>query len=182
MPLAGRLSALCTGPKGLRWALLARRLRSRPPPGGAALAVGGQGGACSSVRSSAPGARLAGGAEWPWNFAEFLERKGREAGLGCRRAPCGRRSARREMAPGAPVREVRNVSAAQPRVSCRVPLIELVGSATIMAESAFVSGKPFVFGTGELLVIVMNGRVVEASQAGVMLNGVVFFCLSETQI
>lgn len=50
----GRLSALRAGPRGLGWALTARRFRSRPPPGGAALAVerlGGAGpGRCLRVR------------------------------------------------------------------------------------------------------------------------------------
>lgn len=211
----GRLSALRAGPRGLRWALPARRFRSRPPPGGAALAVerlGGAGpvfaGPCGAPRR---GTRPAGGAERWWNFAEFLEEKGRETGPGCgalplrdaeglraRPAPlraggaergvCERLSAWSGMAPGrrarteSPEREGRTDARFVPRPFNP----QTVRSTAVWGENAFVSRKSFVFETGELLVIVMNGPVVKASQAGEgkgeMLNGMVFFCLSETQI
>lgn len=97
----GRLSALRAGPRGLGWALTARRFRSRPPPGGAALAVErlggpGRGGVCGSVRGSAPGDPSGGrcravvelrgvpGGEGPGNGAGLR----RVTSARCRRAPC----------------------------------------------------------------------------------------------
>lgn len=174
---------------------------------------GGRAGAVFAGPCGAPrrGTRPAGGAERWWNFAEFLEEKGRETGPGCgalplrdaeglraRPAPlraggaergvCERLSAWSGMAPGrrarteSPEREGRTDARFVPRPFNP----QTVRSTAVWGENAFVSRKSFVFETGELLVIVMNGPVVKASQAGEgkgeMLNGMVFFCLSETQI
>lgn len=219
-PLPGWRGAALGSPRGAEGARvgaaraavpLTASSRRRGPRGRAV--GGGRAGAVFAGPCGAPrrGTRPAGGAERWWNFAEFLEEKGRETGPGCgalplrdaeglraRPAPlraggaergvCERLSAWSGMAPGrrarteSPEREGRTDARFVPRPFNP----QTVRSTAVWGENAFVSRKSFVFETGELLVIVMNGPVVKASQAGEgkgeMLNGMVFFCLSETQI